>query len=181
MKLLLLLSLFSINAFGVDLKRNPIYAQIIKNKPKIEKKYAMELSNIIHKATVKYHISPRIFTAILMQESSYRLEAKGCHKGIRKRSVKEIMVEIYPPPIAEEIEICSDFGIGQIYYKTAKSFGFDIYSLTTDLEYSIDAAAQVLSDFRKRYEARELYYWTRYNASSKIKRRIYKELVQRYL
>ena len=182
MKLLLLFGLFSSSVFGVGLERNPIYAQIIKNKPKINKKYAMDLSSIIHNVTGKYHISPRIFTAILMQESSYQLEARGCHWGIEK-------IDVYDPNnpdtisfIAEkETKVCSDFGIGQIYYKTAKSFGFKMNKLTTDLKYSVDAAAQVLSDFRKRYESREIFYWTRYNASSKDKRKVYRKLVQRYL
>jgi len=154
---------------AADCNKHPIYCQIKKNRPKISKKYAMVLSNVIYKATRKYHIPPRIFTAILAQESSYSLKAKGCHRGLLEQDREMI-----------EVKICADFGIGQIYFKTAKGFGFDISMLTTDLEYSIDAAAQVLGDFKKRYERREVTWWTRYNARSKIKRKIYKQLVERY-
>lgn len=174
----------------ISCSRHPIYCQIKKNKPKINKKYAMTLSNIIYKVTHKYNIPPRIFTAILAQESGYSLKAKGCHRGLAKQEIKVYYTEHYWAPYTEykkekryemkEIKVCSDFGIGQIYFKTAKSFGFNINKLTTNLEYSVNAAAKVLSGFKKRYERREVMWWTRYNARNKIKRRIYKELVKRY-
>jgi hypothetical protein len=84
-------------------------------------------------------------------------------------------------PVMVKSKVCSDFGIGHIYYKTANSYGFDVGSLTTDLEYSINAAAQVLAGFKKRYEARENDWWTRYNARSKTKRLIYKRMVERFM
>lgn len=105
-----------------------------------------------------------------MQESSYRLNARGCHVGIPDDLPKK-----------DPLKVCSDFGMSQIYYKTAKGFGFEIERLTTDLEYSVEAGAIVLADFKKRYEHKEIDYWTRYNASSRSKRNIYKQLVERYL
>lgn len=107
-----------------------------------------------------------------MQESGYRLGAKGCHSGIDQENF---------PLYEKETRICSDFGISQIYYKTAKAFGFNIFKLLNDLDYSVAAGAQVLADFQKRYSHKELDWWTRYNASSKAKRSIYKTLVTRYL
>ena len=71
--------------------------------------------------------------------------------------------------------------MSQIYYKTARALKFDIDKLTTDLEYSVDAGAIVLADFRKRYSHKEVDWWTRYNASSTSKRAVYKGLVERYL
>jgi hypothetical protein len=171
----------------VNCDKHPIFCQIKKNNKKIDKKYAMKLSNIIYKATRTYHIPPRIFTAILAQESQYSLQAKGCHRGI---------VYIPRPPMSDieyadhntevtatyqEVKVCSDFGIGQIYFKTAKGYGFNIDLLVSDLNYSVNAAAKVLADFQKRYEAKEVDWWTRYNARSKTKRQIYKTLVERYL
>jgi len=183
---------FALEARATNCNRHPIYCQIKKNKPKINKRYAMKLSNVIYRAIRKHHIPPRIFTAILAQESSYTLKAKGCHSGLAKQlkptnriGLKEHI--IYTTPIykesdyyMKEVRICSDFGIGQIYYKTARGFKFNIEQLTNDLEYSIEAAAIVLADFKKRYERREVTWWTRYNARSKIKRRIYRQLVERY-
>lgn len=170
-------------AKGIDCDKHPIYCQIKKNAPRMNSKRAMHISNAIHKVSEKYNLPTRIFVGILAQESAYRLGAKGCHRGL----VKEV-AHVKPnapmsvPPVVKHIEkrVCSDFGIGQIYYKTAKGFGFDIAKLTTDLEYSLEASAKVLADFKRRYSAREVDWWTRYNASSRVKRKIYKQLVERY-
>lgn len=190
---------------GVNCNKHPIFCQIKKNNSRINKKYAMKLSNLIYKASRKYHISPRIFTAILAQESQYSLSAKGCHYGFRQETPLELKSRCestgfvkgspymsdygYASCLADgklnpemiKSKVCSDFGIGQIYYKTAASYGFDINRLTTDLSYSVFSAAKVLSDFKRRYEAKEVNWWTRYNASSKTKREIYRQLVTRFM
>jgi hypothetical protein len=197
-KLLLLIFLFSSVTYGADCEKHPIYCQILKNKSRIAKTYAMQLSDIIHNMHVKYHIPSRIFTAILMQESGYSLKAKGCHTGIRKRTDEEIQyffdvelkrgmtVKQLNAAIKEEIEVCTDFGISQVYYKTAKRFKFDIEKLTSDLEYSVEAGAKVLAGFMKRYEARDNDWYLRYNCGSRgtTKRdtcQVYKKMVERYL
>ena len=172
MKILLLLSLFTISAFGQDLKKHPIYAQIIKNKPGIDKEYAMEVSNIIYKMHKKYHIPSRIFTAILMQESGYSLKAKGKHCGYTKELEREC--------------IYSDYGISQIHYITAELWGFDVNKLTIDLEYSVESGAKVLHDVMKRFKSKDDDYWVRYNCGFRgdTKRdtcQIYKKFVERYL
>ena len=173
---------------AADCEKHPIYCQIKKNSPRLNKKKAYHLSNVIHKATRKYKIPARIFVGILAQESGYKLGARGCHRGLVLPKCEElegpesirIKCKNKPHDFIKEIKVCADFGIGQIYYKTAKGFGFDISLLTTDLEYSIEASAKVLADFKKRYSNKEVDWWTRYNARSKIKRQIYKTLVERY-
>lgn len=157
----------------------------------------MTISNAIYKMHRKYHIPTRIFTAILMQESRYELAAKGCTWGYRKLSEIELSEHVSQCFITDEkdkdrlcldsipkyikTKVCSDFGISQINYRTIIRFGFNINKLVTDLEYSIEAGAKVLSDFQNRYEAKETNWWTRYNSSNKIKRRIYQELVEKYM
>ncbi len=198
----------SLSAYAVDCKKHPIYCQVVKNKPSIDKKFAMKLSNVIYKMHRKYHIPSRIFTAILMQESGYTLKTNGCHKGLVKNPYIKRDINIClntkepegPPPTERgyfnscidripmhvEVEVCSDFGISQIYYKTAQRFKIDITRLTTDLEYSVEAGARVLHDFMERHEAKDNDWWVRYNCGSKgtTKRdtcQIYKKLVERYL
>jgi hypothetical protein len=181
--LLIFLGVSNAHAKSVNCNKHPIYCQIKKNSPRIDKKKAMHLSNVIHKISRKYSLPTRIFVGILAQESGYKLEAKGCHKGLVKEVTHmETRAPMTTHPIVEykEVKVCADFGIGQIYYKTAKGFGFNLNKLTTDLDYSVEAAAQVLADFKKRYSAREVDWWTRYNARSRIKRKIYKQLVERY-
>ena len=171
-KLLILLTfLMSSTAFAVNCNKHPIYCQIVKNKPGIDKTYAMRLSNIVYKMHRKYHIPSRIFTAILRQESGYSLAAKGKKCGLTKEGKKEC--------------VFTDFGISQIHYRTAELWKFDIKRLTEDLEYSVEAGAIILHDIMERFEAGDINYWTRYNCGFRgnTKRdtcQIYKGLVRRY-
>jgi len=172
---IILSMLLTTSIYGVECSKHPIYCQIKKNSPKLSKKYAMKLSNVIYKAARKHKIPANIYTAILKQESGYSLRAKGCHRGIVQDSSSNF----------KEMKVCADFGISQVYYRTAYRYGFDISKLTTDLEYSVNAGAQVLSGF-KRYSRKDKDYWTRYNCGSRstTKRdtcQIYKKLVERYL
>ncbi len=194
----------------IDCSKHPIYNQIVKNRPAISKSYAFKLSNIIYKVSKKYNISSDIFTAILAQESGYKVGAKGYSYGVIELTIKEynhelaqcldkITVEIHKKAMVYDytisVDLCkdrikkykkvrttSDFGISQINYRTAFRLGLDLDRLTTDIEYSVEAGAIVLSDFKRRYGKREPNTWhSRYNASNKIKRKIYQELVARYL
>lgn len=200
MKIISILLLFlSFSAYAVDCKKHPIYCQIKKNQPEIDSKFAMRLSNVIYEMHKKYHIPTRIFTAILMQESGYTLKVNGCHSGLYQKSTPEeardqchtFDVQKFSDCFKEKTEfvekrICSDFGISQIYYKTAQRFKIDITRLTTDLEYSVEAGARVLADFMERHEAKDNDWWVRYNCGARgtTKRdtcQIYKKLVERYL
>ena len=147
--------------------KHPIYCHIMEISPKLNKKLAFEISNKISKYSRKYKIDARLFTAIIRQESNFKLNAKGCHWGLDENYKK--------------MKVCSDFGMTQIYFKTAKGYGFDIERVTKDLDYSIHCGIIVLKDFKKRYSKREKDWWSRYNARSKDKREIYKTLVERYL
>ena len=158
-------------ATQVDCVEHALFCQIKRNNPKIKNHHAMYLSNVIYKVTKKYKLNPQIFTAILAQESRYKLEARNCTSGYDKSLL----------PDKVEIKVCSDYGIGQIYYKTAEAYNLDINRLLYDLEYSVEAGAIVLSDFKKRYGHKEDDYWSRYNSSTKTKRNIYKQLVARFL
>jgi len=109
-----------------------------------------------------------------MQESAYKISAKNLKCGISITT-------------GERDCIAVDFGIGQINHKTIKSYKFDQVKLMSDLTYSVEASAIVLSDFKKKYGKNDSEYWTRYNAGVKntptVKRNraIYKNLVARYL
>jgi len=138
-----------------DCGSNPIYCQIIKNSPKIDQGYALDLARYINEAAVEFNIKPYRLAAILAQESGYKLSS------VNKNS--------------------NDYGIAQINHRTVAAFGLCKNKLLTDLSYSIKAGAMVLSDFKKRYGHKEENYWTRYNSSNPEKREEYKQLVSRYL
>lgn len=172
--LFIILFLFITNSYSNECKEHPVFCQIVKNKPKIDKQYAMKLSNLIHKMHLKYKIPSKIFTAILMQESGYSLKAKGKSCGIDKDNKEKC--------------VYSDFGISQIHYKTVDLWDFDLNKLTIDLEYSVEAGAIILADFMKRYKSKDNdgEWFTRYNCGERggTKRdtcQIYKKLVERYL
>lgn len=153
MKKLLILLLFTAT---VSASENPIYDQIRKNRKKVSKSYAMRLSNIIHHASLKYKIPARTYTAILMQESTYRLNV-----------------------VAE-----GDYGIAQINIKTHAKYDKD--KLLIDLKYSVYAGAEVLSWFHKTYAKDDVDWYTRYNCgtATTTKRKTcqkYKKLVSKFL
>lgn len=130
------------------------YGQIKKNNPSLDETYARELSFIVDKLALRYGIKPDRLTAILAQESMYRLNAVN-HKS-------------------------KDYGIAQINHRTIQRFGFDKKLLLTDLEYSVKAGAIVLADFKRMYGKREKKYWSRYNSSDKEKRKEYEQLVAKF-
>lgn len=171
MKIFILLILFTSTAIASVCSKHPVYCQIRKNKPTISKKYAMRISNIIHKMHLKHKIPTKIFTAILNQESGYSLKAKGRKCGYTKKGTKEC--------------VYTDYGISQIHWKSVELWKFDLTRLTTDLEYSIEAGAIILADVMKRFEKKDKEWYTRYNCGFRgsTKRdtcQIYKRLIKRY-
>lgn len=101
----------------------------------------MMLAKVILDKSQKYKVSSKILTAILMQESRYDLYAVN-HKS-------------------------KDFGIAQINYKNIKNMNLDKNKLMTNMDYSIEAGAKILSGF-KRYEHKEpQLWWSRYNCGNK--------------
>lgn len=173
------------NASTIDCSKHSIYCQIIKNKPSINKKYAMRLSNVIYNKTKQHNIDPVIFTAIIAQESMYKLSAKNCIRGLttKLRMVKDkngITDLDKTGEVLVEARVCTDFGLTQIHYGNVKKSKLDAQKLTTDLEYSVDEGAKVLKHF-KRYKKKEKDWWTRYNSPTRSNREIYKKLVERFL
>lgn len=123
-----------------------IACQIRFNQPSVSREYADELANIIRYVGIKHDVPLHVYTAILMQESGYKLYAKNCHK------------------------YGCDLGIAQIYEKTARAYGFETDRLMYDLAYSLEAGAIVLSYFKKRYAKKEPNRWfSRYNCGTKYK------------
>jgi len=170
MKYLVLLALFMpTDVVAANCVKHPIYCQIIENNSTLNKKYAMKLSNIIHKYSRRYKIDARIYTAILAQESMYKLNTVATAVGLVKEESDWIVTRI-----------STDFGISQIHYRTTERYKFEIEKLTTDLDYAVDAGAKVLRDFKKSYSKTDNFWWTRYNAFNKDKRKEYRRKVERY-
>lgn len=141
--------------------RDEIFCQITSNSPNLNKKYARKLSKIIRRASRRFSVPKRVLTAILMQESSYRLGIVRRECGVQKKD------EAYTRACVSQ-----DFGISQISYRTAKNYKFDLNRLTTDLDYSVSAGAEVLSWFYKTYGRREPDAWySHYNCGTRSSKR----------
>lgn len=114
----------------------------------------MRLSNSIWKVSREHRIPSKLYTAILMQESSYKLAAKNCIRGYEEKS-------------EELVKVCSDFGIAQVHADTIELYEFDRYLLLEDLDYSVEAGAKVLAWFQKTYRKKEPETWyCRYNTGT---------------
>lgn len=157
-----LLSVWVASFMGCNQNIYPVYCQINNNKPGIDRTYAIRISSTVRKMEKKYQIPPKVLSAILMQESSYRLQVVG-NSGRTK-----------------------DYGISQINQKTAQRYGFDVTRLMNDLEYSIEAGAIVLHWFMKNFKHKEKDWYARYNCGSggSVSRdtcQEYKKKVEKYL
>jgi len=122
-----------------------------------EYRYYRNISNIVDYTCRVYRIPKRLFMAILMRESQYQVGAIGTTNG---------------EP--------TDFGIGQIYWKTMRAYRFKEKRLLTDRVYSVRAGAIVLRDFKKMYRGREKRWYLRYNTSNKEKQKVYYADISRY-
>jgi len=184
---------------AIDCKVHKVFCQIVKNKPLINLNYAMRLSNVIFRVSKKYKLPTEIFTAILMQESSYRLNSERKEIGYRKITDEEKIVYLAKCtkkgmvacrkgiPKRIKTEIVTDYGIGQISVDTIERYKFNPDLLISNLQYSVDSSAQVLKWFKSTYSKREKDWWVRYNVGTRSKRSVrtrwaeYKKLVKKYI
>ena len=148
---------------------HPIYDRIVTLKPKINKKFAMHLSNLMHRYSRKYKQDPMISVGIAMQES-----------GIRNISRKERVV-LFNEKNAQVVRGYTDLCIFQIHIRTAKNYGMDLYKLYTDLDYCVEQHFKIMRKKRKVCKKLGKDDWTCYHSYTDETRKIYKKLVERYL
>ena len=159
--------LFPVITFAnINCKRDKILCHMLRNSPKLDKKYALKVSDIIYKYSKLYKINPFLISAIFSQESRYNNKAINYTTGLSKD---------FKP-----VRVGMDYAIGQINFRTAIRYDIQIEHLTDNLEYSIQSAIKILSGFKKRYGKTDQFWWTRYNASSRHHREKYKEDVLRW-
>lgn len=125
--ILLVLFICSFTSYGYDID---LYNQITENREDINRSYAIELSRLIKKYSLKFSIPPHVYAAILSAESDYRLYVSN--------------------------DKTKDYGIAQINTYNIKAYKFSKWRLSKDLDYSIWAGAKVLSWFYKTYRSKGL-------------------------
>jgi len=148
--------------------RHPIFHFIINLRPSINKQLAMKYSNSFHRYSKRYGLDPYLLVAIAMQES-----------GIVLNRIRMVKGYVYVDKKYVPMKIETDFCMMQIHYRNVENMGLDLKKLITDYDYCIGVGAKILAYFR-RYENSEENWWTRYNTSNSLKRKIYENLVNRY-
>jgi hypothetical protein len=125
-----------------DCNVHKIYCKIVKLQPWIDKDFAMEVSDMIHKGAKKYGLDPMVSVAILNQESSFRnINTFHIEKTITQSCNESKCVK----KVIEEHEVV-DMGIAQINITTALHFDLDIERLfKLDTAYAIESHFIILS------------------------------------
>ena len=132
---------------------NQVFYHIIKNNPNIDIIEAKKIANYVVKHTSKFHINPKILSAILAQESMYNNKAKNT---------------------------TNDYSIGQINIVSIKQYKFDRSKMMLDVDYAISCSAKILNDIKLKHGL-EHNWWSRYHSKTRNKRIIYEKLVKKYL
>lgn len=103
------------------------------------------------KETEKHKLDWRLVTAIFFQESSLHLDPQNC-----------------------KTNSCKDFGLGQVrIHVWDQVFDIDQKRILHDVDYSVYISVKVLADYKKRYGAKELNWFTRYHSNKPELRFVY--------
>lgn len=159
-------------------KRNKIYCAIVKLKPGIDSKFAMDLSNAIYKYSRRAKVDPFRVVAIAMQESSIspvvRYETVRVQKTICAR--EKVCVVRY---VKEKR--ATDFGIYQFHAKTVESLGVDQKRLMSDLDYATKVHTEFLALKQKQCSAKyKKTAWACYNSSTPKLHKAYARKVEKH-
>lgn len=182
MKVFILISMmfFASTAYGkMNCNKHKLYCTIVKLKPKINKTFAMKLSNAIYKATKKYKVDPFRAIAIMRQESSINMNARNI--GSKTKSHKECDEWERCVTVKTIITKTTDFGLFQFHIKTMTIHGLSIKRVMTDINFTVDFAIAMIA--RKIKNCSKLWPntpWACYNSATNIKHQAYVKLVNQY-
>ena len=177
--------LFPTAAKAVDCSKHKIYCSIVHLQPKVDKKYAMKLSNEIYKYSKIYKISWKRSLAILMQETSIIKGLNNVQKGLVKKTIchaEAFSVEDSTCETIYEVQnLITDIGPWQFSVHTVLLYSMNPERVEKDLAYSTEWHFKIL---RKKLKACGKKYpdtaWACYNTASPTKHKIYVQLVDRY-
>lgn len=169
--LLILFNVSEANAKEVDCEKHSIYCNIVDKKPRINKSYAMKLSNIMYKYSKMYGQNPHISVAVGMQET-----------GLRNIHRKQNII-VYDDKLEKGYKIVrgyTDVCMFQFHVNTITSHGLDPVRLKNDMEYCVEQHFKLMRQKRKICSHLGEDSWTCYHSVNKIPREYYKKLVERY-
>lgn len=167
------------NSAPYNCNRHKLYCTIVKLKPKINKDFAMQLSNAIYKSSNKYNVDPFRIIAIMRQESGINMNARNTQTVTKTH--KE----------CDEWERCitttttnkqtTDFGLFQFHIKTMQRHKLNINRVMTDMNFTVDFAVNMIS--RKIKMCSKIWPqtpWACYNTATNKLHQKYVKHVNRY-
>lgn len=157
---------------------NPVYCDILKLRPNVDKPFARALSNSIAKYSRKFGFDPKISVAIAMQESSFsNINRLGTVLTKRNHVVHGI----------------TDVGVFQIHIETIAGLrengsDIDIERLKVDVDYQTYWHARILKTKiaiceaqREKLQVEDGLEWSCYHSFTVKQRSLYVDLVGAHL
>lgn len=167
-----------VQAAGPNCSKAPVYCDILKLKPSVDKQFARTLSDSIARYSRRFHIDPRISVAIAMQESSFQ-NVNRLGTVLTKRN--------------HVVHGVTDIGVFQIHIETISNLNYqgrtiDMERLKTDVDYQAFWHAKILKSKinvcraqREKLDVEEGAEWSCYHSFTKEQRQVYVDFVEPYL
>ena len=180
--LMVLFALFmSIEALAkVNCKRHKIYCAIVELRPKIDKRFAMKLSNEIYRAAKRHKVKDTMrIVAIMRQESGINMDARNRSEKTRTHTECDKWEKC--TTVKTTIKETTDWGLFQFHKRTMINNNLDIHMVMTDVRFTVDFAVRHLvgkiKACRKKWSETS---WACYNSANSPHHEEYIQLVDRY-
>lgn len=157
-------------AYQVNCDKHPIYCEIIKKKPKMNRKFAMHMSNMIYKYSKMYDQDPVISLAVGMQETSLRQIHRRQNIIIFDEQDNWKIVKGY-----------TDLCMFQFHVDTIMKHELDPVKLKNDVEYCVKQHFILMKRKREICSHLKEDSWVCYHSVNKVPREYYKMLVKEHL
>lgn len=134
---------FSAEAEAVDCKRHKIYCKILEMQPRLDKKYAMKISNLIYKYRVR-GIDTDISVAIASAENNFLPRTVEETVTTVRTEITCFESDNCKTDVREKVKHLKDIGLFQINNHTARRYKLNEFLLMTDIEYNVKAHFLIL-------------------------------------
>lgn len=171
--------LFSYKAYSKEnCDLHPIYCKIVKFKKPQDKSWAMEFSNKLVTKAKKAGVDPNVALAILLQESM--LENVNTFKT--DKNVEKSCDDSGCYKVTTIKQKAFDISIAQINVNTALHYNLDVERLfMLDQDYALDSFFIILKDKMRQCSHLGQESYSCYHSFTEKYRKIYVDLVGRYL
>lgn len=165
-----------INPDKAACRTHKVYCHILKLRPKIDKNWALQFSNLLYRYGKRYKMDPMRSLAIAMQETSLKNKNRAQKIIVFKKKCKEGKCE----NSFETVEGFSDLSIFQFHVETIKYFDIDPIKLTNSLEYAVDTHYKILKYKQNICADLQKNAWACYHSKTPKYQKKYIKMVNRW-